>query len=59
MAQTTIEILTPDFLRKDGAHYTLSMGPCGGNVFSKPDAAALREMRQCVSRQSCVPSLER
>ncbi len=47
------------FLRKDGPHYTLSMGPCGGDVFSKPDAAALREMRQCVSGQSCVPSLER
>ena len=47
------------FLRKDGDNYTLTTGPCGGYVFSRPDRATIKQARQCLRGQTCTPSARR
>ncbi len=44
------------FLRKDGDAYTLGSGPCGGYVFSAPDRATIKKVRQCLKGRACAPS---
>lgn len=50
-AQNGADVLA--FVRKDANGYTLSIGPCGGSMFSPSTPAMLKEAKRCMQTGQC------
>ena len=44
------------FLRKTSHSYVLNTDACGGFLFGQPDAAAIKQLQDCLSGRTCAPS---
>jgi hypothetical protein len=52
-AQTGQDVLA--FLRKDDDAYVIATNPCGGMLFTTPDAAMIDKVQACFAGETCEP----
>ena len=43
------------FVRQDGDGYVVQDNPCGGHLFMDPRRDQIRQVRQCMRGQACLP----
>jgi len=50
------DVPTVAFVQKEGQKYTLTIGPCGGAAFTKPDQRLLDALTACIRGETCERS---